>query len=149
PKGQPYLTWKTFQYATRLRAGWQALKAGFDSVLLLDEKDNVLAAAHANLFVRLPDGWATPTAEGGLLPGTVRQHLLAQAPLAIREQVIPRALLSHVRESFVTNSNVGIVPVTQIDGQKFSIGPETVELARWLHPAPAAGSPTQLMIQGR
>jgi branched-subunit amino acid aminotransferase/4-amino-4-deoxychorismate lyase len=135
-KGQPYLSWKTFQYGSRLLAGQQAQRAGFDSALLVDPEGNLLEAAHANIFIRLQSGWATPAAEdGGLLPGTVRQHLLANAPLPIREQPIPCALLSEVSEAFISNSNVGIVPVVQIDDQSFPIGSETVQLLRWLHPA--------------
>jgi branched-subunit amino acid aminotransferase/4-amino-4-deoxychorismate lyase len=134
PKGQPYLAWKTFQYSGRLRAGKEAQKAGFDSALLLDPEDNVLETPHTNIFVRLTSGWATPPADGDLLPGTVRQHLLANAPLPIREQTIPRALLAEASEAFVTNSNVGIIPVVQIDEQMFSIGSETQQLRRWLLP---------------
>ncbi len=138
-KGQAYLTLKTFQYATRLRIGQQAARAGFDTALLLDADGNLQEAAHANIFVRLRDGWATPTADGGLLPGTVRHHLLAHAPLPIREQTIPRTLLPEVREAFVTNSNVGIIPVTQIDGLPLSVGVDTLSLIHWLDPTPPAG----------
>jgi branched-subunit amino acid aminotransferase/4-amino-4-deoxychorismate lyase len=138
-KGEAYLTWKTFQYATRLRIGQQAGQGGFDTALLLDAEGNLLEAAHANLFVRLPEGWATPTADGGLLPGTVRQYLLERSPLPIREQTIPHTLLGRVLEAFVTNSNVGIVPVTQIDGYVFPIGSETRNLIRWLEPPAPPG----------
>jgi branched-subunit amino acid aminotransferase/4-amino-4-deoxychorismate lyase len=133
-KGQAYLTLKTFQYATRLRLGQQAMQAGFDTALLLDAEGNVLEAAHANLFVRLSDGWATPTADGGLLPGTVRHHLLVGSPLPIRERTIPSARLGEVREAFVTNSNVGIVPVSRIDDRILPVGPETLSLIHWLEP---------------
>jgi branched-subunit amino acid aminotransferase/4-amino-4-deoxychorismate lyase len=136
-KGDPSLAWKTFQYGGRLRAGQQATRAGFESALLLDAQDNLLEAAHTNIFVRLRDGWATPTADGGLLPGTIRQHLLEQAPRPIREQTIPYALLSEVSEAFLTNSIMGIVPVVQIDERAFPIGSETLELLRWLQPVPA------------
>jgi branched-subunit amino acid aminotransferase/4-amino-4-deoxychorismate lyase len=132
PKGEPYLAWKTFQYGARLRAQQQAVRAGFDSALLLDPEDNLLEAAHTNIFVRLGDGWATPSADGGLLPGTVRQHLLDNAPLPIREQRVPSALLGEVREAFLSNSIMGIVPVVQVDERAFPVGRETLELQRWL-----------------
>lgn len=138
-KGQPYLLMKTFQYATRLRIGQEVVPAGFDSALLLDAEGNLLEAAHANIFVRLWDGWATPTADGGLLPGTVRQYVLEKSPLPIREQVIPRTALREIQEVFVTNSNVGIVPVTQIDEYHYPIGAETMNLMRWLEPPPPKG----------
>jgi branched-subunit amino acid aminotransferase/4-amino-4-deoxychorismate lyase len=139
-KGQAYLTLKTFQYATRLRIGQQATAGGFDTALLLDADGNLLEAAHANIFARLPEGWATPAADGGLLPGTVRQYLLEWAPVPIREQTIPYARLGDIAEAFVTNSNTGIVPVAQIDGRTLPIGSETVNLARWLEPPPAPGT---------
>lgn len=137
PKGQPYLVWKTFQYSSRLRVGKQAQLAGFDTALLLDPDDNLLETPHTNIFVRLNSGWATPPADTGLLPGTVRQYLLEKAPLPIREQVIPRALLADASEVFVTNSNVGIIPVVQIDEQMFPVGGETQQLRRWLLPEKA------------
>jgi branched-subunit amino acid aminotransferase/4-amino-4-deoxychorismate lyase len=138
-KGQAYLTLETFQYAHRLRIGQQAAQAGFDTALLLDAEGNLLEASHANLFLRQPDGWATPTADGGLLPGTVRRFLLERSPLPIREQTIPQTLLGQVREAFVTNSNIGIVPVTQIDERTYPIGSETLQLVRWLNPPEGSG----------
>lgn len=133
-KGQAFLTLKTFQYATRLQIGQLAMRAGFDTALLLDEANNVLEAAHANIFVRLPDGWATPLADGGLLPGTVRQQLLARSPYPIRERVIVVAALKDASEIFLTNSNVGIVPVSRIDDIEFKVGEETLKLKHWLEP---------------
>jgi branched-subunit amino acid aminotransferase/4-amino-4-deoxychorismate lyase len=147
-KGQAYLTWKTFQYATRLRIGQEAAQTGFDSALLLDAEDNLQEAAHANIFLRLQDGWVTPLADGGLLPGTVRQHLLKSAPQPIREQNVPNALLSQVREVFVTNSNVGIVPVSQIDEHTFPIGNETRNLIRWLEPPAPTGTQYRFVDRG-
>lgn len=133
PRGQPYLVWKTFQYATRLRVGLSAAP-GFDSTLLVDDRDRVQEAAHANLFVRTGDGWATPAFDGGLLPGTLRRHLLEAAPVSIAERVILKLELGAVVEAFVTNSNVGIVPVTRIDDRHLPIGEETRRLALWLQP---------------
>lgn len=138
-KGYAYLTLKTFQYATRLRIGQQAVQAGFDTALLVDTDGNLLEAAHANIFLRLRDGWVTPAADGGLLPGTVRHHLLQQAPLPIREQPVPRDQLGEALEVFVTNSNAGIVPVSRVDDRTFPIGGDTMTLMRWLGPPPPAG----------
>jgi branched-subunit amino acid aminotransferase/4-amino-4-deoxychorismate lyase len=100
--------------------------------LLVDTNGHLLEAAHANIFIRLEDGWATPTADGGLLPGTVRQHLLEHAPLPIREQPISYASLATAHEAFLTNSNVGLVPISQIDDQQFQTGDETLKLMQWL-----------------
>ena len=133
-KGQAYLTLKTFQYATRLRLGKAAAAQGFDTALLVDATGNFQEATHANLFIRLPEGWLTPSADGGLLPGTVRRHLLQSAPVTIREQVVHQSRLGEIQEAFVTNSNLGIVPVAQIDGKVLPVGQETLQLIQWLTP---------------
>lgn len=138
-RGQSDLTLKTFQYATRLRIAQQAAQAGYDSALMIDGDGNLLEAAQANIFVRLPDGWATPTANSGFLPGTMRQHVLQNAPVPIREQVIPQTRIPEIHEAFVTSSNVGIVPVTQIDAHTLTVGADTHNLMRWLHPPAPAG----------
>ena len=88
--GQPYLTWKTFNYAGRLAVGKEANGAGYDSSLMVDPDDNVLEAAHANVFLRFDEGWRTPTADTQLfLPGTVRDYLLQTQPVPIEEATIP------------------------------------------------------------
>jgi branched-subunit amino acid aminotransferase/4-amino-4-deoxychorismate lyase len=134
PADQPYLVWKTFQYATRLRVGRQ-VPPGFDSTLLVDPEGHLLEAAHANVFVRLDSGWTTPmAAQGGLLPGTVRRHLLHYSPFPITERKVAISELAAIREAFVTNSNVGIVPISRIDDHEYPIGQETRELSHWLIP---------------
>ena len=116
---------------------------GFDSALVLDAAGNVQEAAHANIFVRLPDGWVTPLADGGFLPGTVRHHVLVAAPIKVQEVVVPYSMLAAAREVFVTNSNAGIVPVTRIDDYQYLVGPETAELMKWIEPTPAVDRPPQ------
>ncbi len=135
PKDQPYLVWKTFQYATRLRVGQSVRAAGFDTALLIDNEGNLLEASHANIFVRLPSGWVTPSLNGAFLPGTLRGHVLKNAPLPMREEKVSVTKLSDCLEVFVTNSNAGIVPVTQIDSRKYAIGAETKKLIEWLETA--------------
>jgi branched-subunit amino acid aminotransferase/4-amino-4-deoxychorismate lyase len=134
-KGQPYLLLKTFNYAARLQVGQAATADGYDSALMLDDDDNILEAAHANIFIRYPDGWATPVADGGFLPGTLRQVILDRGPMPVSAKVLPIASLATAREVFVTNSNAGIVPVTAIDGYRFRAGPETQALQAWLNSA--------------
>ncbi len=134
-KGQPYLLLKTFHYAARLQVGQAATADGFDSALMLDDDDNILEAAHANIFIRYAEGWATPVPDGGFLPGTLRQVMIDRGPIPISVKVLPISSLASAQEVFVTNSNAGIVPVTQIDGYRFRVGPETQVLQSWLNSA--------------
>ena len=137
---QPHLSWKTFHYAYRFRTGAEARQQGFDSALLLDANGCVLEASHANVFLRFQDGWETPSAVGGLLlPGTLRGLLLKKSPAPVREAVVHSVRLAEVREAFVTNSNMGIVPVTAIDDRVLPVGPGTVEIQNWLKTTDPAG----------
>lgn len=138
-KGDPYLTLKTFQYATRLRIGQEAAAHGYNSALMVDHEGNIQEASYANIFLRLTEGWATPIADGGFLPGTVRRHLINHSPLPITQKKISLNELKHVKEVFVTNSGVGIIPVVQIDQTAFPLGTETQQLMNWLSPASNAG----------
>lgn len=134
PPNQPYLVWKTFQYASRLRTGQEAAKDGeFDTALMVNDAGELLEASHANIFVRFADGWATPPLESGpMLPGTVRQHVLTNAPLNVHERRVTLDELGQATEVFLTNSNVGIVPVTQIDDHKYPVGADTQALVKWI-----------------
>jgi branched-subunit amino acid aminotransferase/4-amino-4-deoxychorismate lyase len=137
----PHLSGKTFHYAYRFHTADLARRDGYDSSLLLDPAGNVLEASHANVFLRFDDGWRTPALTGGLLlPGTVRGHLLRSAPVPVTEAVIPATSLGEVREAFLTNSNVGLVPVTAINDRSLSVGPQTLELKRWLTGATPVGA---------
>ena len=138
-KGQPYLELKTFQYATRLRIGQEAAVGGYDTALMVDDDGHLLEAAQANLFVRLDDGWFTPVADGGFLPGTVRHALLSASPIPIRERKLPMSVLGEVREAFVTNSNLGVAPVVKIDSFEYPVGTDTRTLQKWIEPAAPGG----------
>lgn len=137
PPGHPDLAWKSFQYAGRYRVAAEATAAGFDGALLVDGAGNVLESDCANVFVRLPEGWVTPAADADLfLPGTVRNHILKHGPRPVRETTLPAVRLGEVSEAFLTNSNLGAVPVSGIDDRDLPIGAETLELVRWLTPTP-------------
>lgn len=136
-RGLPYLTWKTFQYANRLQLNTEGAKQGYDGALMIDDAGNILEAAHANIFLRLPEGWVTPPVDddGLLLPGTVRKYILKNAPHPVAQVPVPLARIKHASEIFVTNSNVGLVPATRIDDYDFPLaGPETADFLKLMPP---------------
>ncbi|MGL6076405.1 MAG: aminotransferase class IV [Fimbriiglobus sp.] len=128
-KDHPYLLWKTFNYAGRLYAGAAAFVPGaFDSALMVDDDDNILEAAHANVFFRFADGWVTPADNGMFLPGTVREYILKTQPFPVKEETVHYSRVPEILEAFATNSNVGITPLTQIDGHAIPAGADTKAL---------------------
>ena len=86
-----------------------------------------------------PNRW-TPAPDGGFLPGTVRLLVLSQSPVTVRERAIKASELADAEEAFCTNSNVGVVPVTQIDTRTLPVGNDTQTLVRWLGPLTGGGT---------
>ncbi|MBY6239730.1 aminotransferase class IV [Methylosinus sp. Sm6] len=62
------------------------LRCGADEVLFLNERDEVCEGARTNVFLAREGALLTPPLACGLLPGTLRAHLLASG--AARESVL-------------------------------------------------------------
>lgn len=78
------------------------LRPGYDDLLLWNPAGFLTESTIANVLVRLNGQLLTPPVTAGLLPGTLRAHLLAQK--AIHEQPIPLAQLSQAEQIFLINS---------------------------------------------
>jgi branched-subunit amino acid aminotransferase/4-amino-4-deoxychorismate lyase len=65
--------------------------------------------------------------------------LLERSPIPVREQPVPVSRLGEVAEAFLTNSNIGIVPVSAIDAFAYPVGSETRSLMQWLEPPAPPG----------
>ncbi len=94
------------------RAARQALasQAKVDEVLFLNERDELCEGARSNLFVPEGDALLTPALTCGLLPGTLRAHLIAQG--RAREAILRLADLPPV--FLMGNSVRGLVRASLI-----------------------------------
>jgi len=110
---------KTLAYVDQVAARREARAAGADEALMLNGRGEVACAAAANLFWFEGDRLVTPALECGVLDGIVRRAVLAQAA----EMGLETALVRVQRESlerasglFLTNSLIGVRPVSALDG---------------------------------
>lgn len=105
------------RHKTTRRARYEAPLAdasarhGADEVLFLNTRDELCETARGTLFVADGDALLTPPLASGLLPGTLRAHLIAEG--RAREAVLRIADLP--AEFFVGNSVRGLVRATLID----------------------------------
>ena len=80
---------------------------GFDEVLFLNERDEVVEGAISNLFVVIDGCLYTPPLSAGALPGVFRRHLLETQP-----NVVERALrvqdLAGAQSSYLANAVRGL-----------------------------------------
>ena len=103
-----------------------------DDVLVVDERGQVLECGTANVFVVLRGVVVTPPLDGRILPGTVRERVLAMlvgTRRAVEERELRLAELTQAAEVFTTSSVRGVQPVTGcVDLAAWAIGPT----ATWL-----------------
>lgn len=122
----PLSTMKTTNYLVKTMARFEAKDSGFDDGILLNSKGLVTEATTGNLFWVDDKGILNTVAEAhGLLRGVTKQELfklIKDKKLTLRENQVTPTELSNSREVFLTNSVVGIKPVTQIDSRQISGG---------------------------
>jgi para-aminobenzoate synthetase/4-amino-4-deoxychorismate lyase len=86
-----------------------ALPKGFDA-LFLNERDEVCEGARSNVFVRISGQLVTPPLACGLLPGILRQRLLASGEAV--EGCLTLADLQGAEAVFMGNALRGLIPVS-------------------------------------
>ncbi|RDU24520.1 4-amino-4-deoxychorismate lyase [Anaerosacchariphilus polymeriproducens] len=95
-----------------------SIKKGFDEPVFLNSKGMLTEGATTNLFFVKDKKLYTPSIECGLLPGTIRDYLLEK--YGARELVIFPEDIKKYDEMFITNSLMGIMPVSKINKFVFS-----------------------------
>ena len=87
-----------------------AARPDFTDVLLYNDRGEVTESTIANLVVAIDGELVTPPVASGLLPGTLRAHLLDEK--RIREEVITVQQLADAQECYLLNSVRGFHPVS-------------------------------------
>jgi para-aminobenzoate synthetase/4-amino-4-deoxychorismate lyase len=96
----PFLRHKTTRRQVYETA--RAAHPAVNDVLLWNERGELTEATIANVVLKFGDDLLTPPASVGLLPGTFREHLLAEG--IIREQLLTPADLHRAEQLFLINS---------------------------------------------
>jgi len=111
---------KCLSYADNVLARLEARRRGADEAILLNTAGEVCCASAANLFVVKGGTLTTPPVESGALPGVTRRcvlELAAARGVAVREAPILPEDLWAADEVFLTNTVVGIVSLTFLEGR--------------------------------
>lgn len=98
------------------------IAAGYDEGLLCDSADLLISGTMTNVFLVQDDTLVTPALDNCGIKGVMRYHILQLAekmniPYKIHE--IPVDRLQQVSEVFVSNSLLGIRPVTGMDHKEY------------------------------
>jgi branched-chain amino acid aminotransferase len=122
--------WKTGNYLNNLMCLREARSRGADEVVILNLAGEITECAVSNIgFVR-EGGLVTPPLSAGILGGITRLLLLngiaAAAGIAAKERAIRPADMASMDECFLMSTTKDIVPVGEIDGVSFEVGPDSV-----------------------
>lgn len=124
---------KSIDYWLYLSAYKKAVKKGFEEAILLNKKGCLAEASRSNIFFVHNDRLCTPHLSCGCLNGVTRRfsiQIAGRLGIQVKQvQAKPRDLMA-AQEAFLTNSLMGIMPLTRVDRQKIGnglAGPLTVQ----------------------
>jgi branched-chain amino acid aminotransferase/4-amino-4-deoxychorismate lyase len=132
-EGSPASRVKSLSYLDGVLARREAQLSGADEAVMLNGEGHVACAAAANLFWFEKDALCTPAMECGALDGIVRAEVVAVARrlgMSVRETRTPRSDLSAAAGMFLTNSLIGLRPVSVLDGAEVAPHPGLGRLAQ-------------------
>jgi branched-chain amino acid aminotransferase len=127
-EGSPLSRIKSLNYLDNVLALQEAVAAGADEGLLCNNAGFLCCGSRTNLFVVRKGRLLTPPLTDGVLDGIQRRIVLQRATEArypVLEQSLTPTDLSDIDEAFVTNSLLGIMPLTRIEERDLAIGPVT------------------------
>jgi branched-chain amino acid aminotransferase len=125
---------KTISWLDSVWASAEAHRAGFDEVVLLNERGEVSECTAANIFALKGDKVVTPPLSSGCLEGVTRGVLMeiaVDAGTSVVEQTLRLDDLYAAEEVFVTSTNRNVIGVKEIGGREVgggNTGPVTKKL---------------------
>jgi branched-chain amino acid aminotransferase len=108
---------------------FEAQQAGFDEVVLLNERGEVAECTAANIFCVKDGRVATPPVLAGCLQGITRSVLLeigAGAGALVEERVLRPGDLYAADEIFISSTNRNLLGVGEVNGRKIAAAPGAV-----------------------
>jgi branched-chain amino acid aminotransferase len=113
-------------YANSALIKTDAMLAGYDEALVLNQEGHVTEASAANLFIVRKGVVITPPPQADVLEGIVRRTLIellrSDLGLEVVERDIDRTEVYVADEAFLCGTGVQLVPVTQIEHRPIGTG---------------------------
>ena len=131
-------------YLNSVLAKQEALSAGYDEAIMLNDSGSVSEGSGMNLFVVSQGVVYTPPVSAGILEGITRNsviELLHDDGVEVRETDLARGALYTGDEMFLTGTAAEVTPISSVDGRSVgdgSRGPVTKK-AQEMFAAAAAG----------
>jgi len=110
---------KSFNYTENILAKIEARKNLCDDAILLNTKGNIAEATVSNIFFIKNGNVFTPAIKSGILPGITRKIILEiclNSGIKIKEGFFSVSDLRKADEIFLTNTIMGVMPISEIKG---------------------------------
>jgi branched-chain amino acid aminotransferase len=124
----------TGQYINSILAKMEAIHAGYDEAVMLNQQGYVADGSGENVFVVRDGALITPPLWAGCLGGITRDSAIDVARdlgIEAREENLVRSDLYHADEAFFTGTAAEITPIREVDDRKVgegTRGPVTKEI---------------------
>lgn len=109
---------KTLSYMDNIMIKKEAAEKGHDDGLSLNTKGLITETSMCNFFMMKADQLMTPPVSSGLLNGIMREQVKTYCDrngISLLEQPLTPEMLDKTCSAFLTNSIIGIKPVTHIE----------------------------------
>lgn len=139
----PLVFHKSMNYGDCILEKRRAGSLGADEMIFLNSRGEICEGTTTNIFFVKNGTIYTPPLSCGLLPGILRHFLMESFP--VEECILRKEDASQMDECFVTNSLMGVMPVTALGSKEYishTVTRRCMEAYRQLTvppPAPASG----------
>ena len=113
------------QYLNSILAKQEAVRAGVDEALMLNDRGSVSEATGMNLFLVQKGVAYTPPVSSGILEGITREsvmELLRDEGVEVQETELARGTLYTADEIFITGTAAEVTPIREVDGRVVGSG---------------------------
>ncbi len=121
----PLCRHKTTSYLFNVLVRREARSRGFYEALILNEREEITECSAANILVLKKDRLMAPSRDSGLLWGTTIE--VVARTLGVEEERITLGDLLSADSLFLTNSLVGVVGVSRLEGRDLPIDREVLK----------------------
>ena len=127
---------KSLEYQIFLRVYHVAQSRGCDEAILLNGRGFLAEGSRSNIFFVKDDVLYTPSLSCGCLDGVTRRMVLKiarQLKLKVKEANVRPEELSNADEAFLTNSLMGVMPLSELNGRLIAsgrVGPVTLRILK-------------------
>lgn len=109
---------KTINYLENILELKDAKKLGYNESIFFNENGILTEGCITNIFIIKNKCIYTPKISAGLLPGIIRGWVINN--FEVNEIDITKDMLLEAEEIFLTNSLVGIIKVSELEGKRFN-----------------------------